>query len=370
MGKNEKIINPYGALKAARHPNKILELRQGKQPYPVHVQLIISDYCNQYCNFCAYRTKGYSSSELFGEKDLGGEVNRNPKRMIPPEKIWEIISDCKEMGVKAIQLTGGGEPTVHPNFDEVCAGVFEAGIDLAVVTNGLLIRPKTRRLELLARSCWTRISVDCGSAETYARIRGVPAKELEVVGNNVASLAVFPGRRCLLGIGFVVTKNNYREIASGCELFKSWGVDNVRISALFQNDEVHYFEGLLDEIVGQIVEAKTLEDSNFRVIDNFGVRFADLAVGSPDYSLCGFMHLGTYIGGDQNVYTCCMNAYSQRGLIGSIKERSFKALWDSQLKQEFYEVFDPRKCVRCMYNDKNRAVVDLVEPPRDHDCFI
>lgn len=99
----------YSALKAMKYPDRLEAIRSGGFAGPVHVQIILSDLCNQNCAFCAFRDPGYSSSQLFHV-----DGNYNPNRMLPFDKVTEILDDC--VGVKAVQYTGGGEPTVHPRL--------------------------------------------------------------------------------------------------------------------------------------------------------------------------------------------------------------------------------------------------------------
>jgi hypothetical protein len=311
---------------------------------------------------------GYSSNELFKVIDTNGVVNNNPKRMIPWEKLQEVIDDCAEMGVRAIQVTGGGEPTLHPNFNELAQKVIEKKMDLAVVTNGLLLNQK--RANILANACWTRISVDAGKSETYAKTRRVPEQEFAIVRKNIQYFTSIPDRKVYIGIGFVVTKENHLEILEACQQFKEWGVENVRLSAVFQNDDHLFYNGIYDSILEQIEKTKYLNDDKFQIFNNFGSRYEDLKQGVPDYEFCGYMNFCTYIGGDQNVYTCCVNSYNNLGKIGSIKEKGFKHLWDSQEKQDFFDRFNAKKCNRCMFNEKNHAINELLREPRLHDNFV
>ena len=91
------------------------------------------------------------------------------------------------------------------------------------------------------------------------------------------------------------------------------------------------------------------------------------------------MQLQTYVAGDGNVYTCCMNAYNRRGQIGSFLDQGFKALWDSQGKREFFDGFHAKQCPACMYNPKNRmmnavlsggVIPDPSEPAPEHVEFV
>lgn len=361
-------MEPYNTNKASLHYEQLIQLQNGIQPYPVHVQLIISDYCNQDCSFCAYRMSGYSSNQLFKVIDQDGNINNNPKRMIPWEKLQEIIEDCKYMKVKAIQITGGGEPTLHPKFNELCELILESGIDLAVVTNGLLLNE--RRAKILSNATWIRISVDAGNAKTYSLIRNVPEKEFDIVEKNVKFLSNIQNKRCCVGVGFVITKNNYIEIVDACKKFKDWNIDNVRLSAVFQNDNENFYEEIYDLILKNVKEATLIQNENFKVYNNFNSRYEDLKQRSPNYIKCGYMNFTTYIGGDQNVYTCCVNSYNSRGKIGSIADKSFKDLWDSTAKQQMFNQFDARDCSRCMFNDKNLAIEKLLHLPSGHSNFV
>lgn len=360
-------MTAYNSDKALFHLEQIDLLRKGEQPYPVHVQLIISDYCNQNCSFCAYRMENYSSNQLFKIIDLDGTVNNNPKRMIPWIKLQELVGDFVQMGVKAVQLTGGGEPTVHPQFDLLCQSILDNGMNLGLVTNGLLLKPA--RAQILSNAAWVRVSIDCGTPESYGRIRSVPPQEYNIVAKNIQYLTSL-SRKVVVGVGFVVTKDNYKEIFDACQQYKSWGADNVRISAIFQNDGIGYFDSIYEEILEQIAQAKTLADESFAIYDNFGSRHEDLELGNPDYNFCPYMNFTTYIGGDQQVYTCCVNAYNDRGKIGSIKDQTFKELWDSANKKNFFSHFDAKKCERCMFNNKNKFINNLLRKPTVHDSFV
>jgi molybdenum cofactor biosynthesis enzyme MoaA len=83
---------------------------------------------------------GYSSNVLFKVLQPDGTSDNNPKRFIPREKCLEILDDCVEMGVGAVQITGGGEPTVHADHPEIFRAVIDRGLDLALVTNGWAMR--------------------------------------------------------------------------------------------------------------------------------------------------------------------------------------------------------------------------------------
>lgn len=82
------------------------------------------------------------------------------------------------------------------------------------------------------------------------------------------------------------------------------------------------------------------------------------------------MHLNTYIGGDLKVYTCCNNAYSDKGEMGSLKEQRFMDYWLSSEKIQKYANFKASSCDRCMFNNKNRFVNYMLEDDPMHINYI
>lgn len=365
-------MSVYSSLKFLHHPDRLQVLRDGGQPVPVHAQLIISDLCSQSCGFCSYRMDGNVSNQLFHVLKADGTKNHNPARFIPYEKITEIIDDFCEMGVKAVQFTGGGEPTVHPRHHDAFKYALDHGREISLVTHGVLLKLET--IELLMRATWVRVSLDSATAESYSAIRRVSATQFERAKQNIAALCNTrdrTGSKVVIGVGFVVTKENWREVVQAAELARSLGVDNFRISAVFQPDGANYFADFHAEAAALCRAAEAWSSTDyFKVVNMFGDRLGDLTLGNPDYKSCGFMQYTTFIGGDQNVYRCCTTAYNAQGLIGSIKDRRFKDLWESQAKRDDFDSFDARGCERCMFNNQNRAIAYAVQTEPAHANFV
>jgi MoaA/NifB/PqqE/SkfB family radical SAM enzyme len=218
-----------------------------------------------------------------------------------------------------------------------------------------------------------RVSIDAGTAETYASIRRVPASQFERAWENVRRICAArdaAGSDVIVGVGFVVTKDNWREVATAARLAKEAAADNIRISAVFQPDDERYFEGFYGEAAALCREAATLADERFKVFNNFGDRVSDLTQHAPDYAACGYQHFSTYVGADQNVYRCCVQSYNPRGLIGSLKDQRFRELWESQAKRDDFAGFDARGCERCMFNEKNRTIAYALADGPAHVNFV
>lgn len=344
----------YSPAKAGWHTDRIDALRQGKPIVPVHVQLIISDLCNQNCHFCAYRMDGGFSTEQFA---LNGA--KNPNRKIPTAKCKEIIDDCAAAGVKAIQFTGGGEPTVHPDCAEIIAHAQDRGLDTALVTNGTRLPP----VEVLNRLSWVRLSLDAGTPATYERVR--QSKLWPKAMDGLKALGSLDGP--LTGVGFVITRENWREIGLASVIAKDSGVSNIRLAAMFSEEGSGHYAGLTHEIERLIQTAKAnCDGEGFEVVDMFSHRLGDLDQGQPEDSFCGYQQFTVYIGGDQKVYRCCTTSYTKHGEIGDLSGMRFRD-W---LGGDHYAGFDARSCHHCQFNQQNRAINYLLSPEQQHVNFV
>lgn len=369
----------YSTTKFASFPEHIQAIQSGTPAPPIHVQLILSDLCNEDCSFCAYRMSGYISNELFND----AEGNHNPNRMIPVSRVLTLIDEMKEVGVEAVQLTGGGEPTVHPQFDQILERLLTLGFKVGLVTNG--VRLSQRAIELLAcfPATWVRVSFDAASVGLYQAIRRAPAWHMASAIKNLSSLArqargastpvPAAGRpKLTVGAGFVVTKENWSEVFDCARMVKEAGADNLRISAVFSTEGSSYFDTFHKEAAHECKMAELgLSDEKFEVINMFGDRVDDLVLGNPDYDSCWYQYFTTYIGADQNVYRCCVYSYNKRGLIGSVKDQSFSEMWFARKRMEEMAGFDPRGCVQCQFNEKNRLMDSALRKDQSpHQSFV
>jgi MoaA/NifB/PqqE/SkfB family radical SAM enzyme len=346
----------YSPYKIVHHIDKLNELRNNSQCIPLQIQIIPSNKCNQKCSFCSYRMKGYPSNEQFKEKDI-----------LSYKKIIEILDDCSEMGVKGIQYTGGGEPLVHPRIKDIFKYTLQNNLQIALVTNGQNLDDET--CKILIDASWVRISLDSSNPTMYKRIRKV--NQFNKVIKNIKNLVKYR-KECIIGVGYVVCKENWRGILKAAQLAKDLGVQNFRISASFTPQGFSYFDGFLDEAKELSYQAQELSDENFTVFNLFNDRIQDTFESVQDYDKCPIKELLTYIGADYNVYTCCTLAFNKRGFIGSLKEQSFKELWNSEQKIKMFNNHNPSiHCQHtCMFKNKNQFINYCSKTNPKHVDFI
>lgn len=355
----------YSDLKSAWHLDKIAALRRGEQVAPSQLQLILSDLCNQDCHFCAYRMSSGFSSEQFGEAG-----NRNPNRKIPTAKALEILQDAKTIGVKAIQFTGGGEPTVHPDHLHIFEQAQLIGLETSLVTNGVLLRPGWQGS--IPSMKWVRVSIDASSPDEYAAVRRVKPDFYHKALSNLAEIAraiQMSGSDCTLGAGYVVTQENHSDLVAGVSRIRDAGAHNVRLSAMFSTQGAAYYRDL-PAIRERIERVKELQTDSFRVVDLFGDRITDLVQHAPDYEFCGYQQFNMYVGGNLKVYRCCTTAYTAHGEVGDLSNQRLSSWFYSSQKARNYNNFDARSCLTCQFNSKNRVINYLRDGEPLHVNFV
>jgi MoaA/NifB/PqqE/SkfB family radical SAM enzyme len=352
-------MNSYSTMKAAWHLDRVEDLRKGSNTIPVSLQLILSDYCNHDCHFCAYRASAGFSTERFAD----AEGNKNPNRMMDADKAKEILKDASDAGVKSVIFTGGGEPTVHPKHLELFEYAWDLGLDCALNTNGVTFRKDWERI--LPVFSYVRFSIDAGTADEYMRIRSCPKSHYERALGNMKMLREEvdkSGTACVVGAGYVVTPENYVNLHEGVLRIRDSGAHYVRLAAMQSTEDKSAYGRSWDVARDEARTCAELTTPEFTVYD-----LMDGVMGErPDYEFCGFQHFVTYIGANLEIYRCCYTAYTNLGLVGSLENQTLA----EYLGTNRLDGFDARDCRVCPLNTKNKVINAAIEPDPIHVNFV
>ena len=357
----------YTQSKVFHFEDKLRALREDRVTPPVHIRLKPENRCNHDCWWCCYRTSSLLMNEKMDEADR-----------IPREKMREIADDIVAMAVRAVTFSGGGEPLIYPWFVETVQRLVEGGVKIAVLTNGSALSGETARL-LAERASWVRVSMDGMEGPSYERSRRAPAREADRICANIEAFAGLSGRQCVLGVNYVVTRENHGDTVPFLRRMKALGADHVKVceavvGVTFEENRAYVadFIGPLRDAVGEAKEA--LDDESFRVVDKLIDPDDENLARSyqKDYRRCVFAECLTVIAADLNVYTCQDKAYTEAGLLGSLEETSFGDLWASKQNRARLRAVDPsRHCHHhCVAHDKNLLLLDYLEARPDHLDFI
>lgn len=130
-------------IKLIQHPDAIIDLRN-KRNHPIVLHIMPTEVCNLKCVFCSVAQRG-SENKLFPDLDL--------------EKIKDVVYVLKNMGLKAVILSGGGDPTLYYRINDLISHLNNEKLDIGIITNGLALKRNLNQINLDMLS-WVRISIN------------------------------------------------------------------------------------------------------------------------------------------------------------------------------------------------------------------
>ncbi|WP_018686059.1 radical SAM protein [Actinokineospora enzanensis] len=164
--------------------------------------IILTNRCNLHCISCSY-------------------PDQRPFRYVRRETIARYLPRMLDHGVRRVMLTGG-EPCMHPDFDDIVDDLAAADVDITLVTNGTYLGRKLPRLAgKLARLI---ISLDSDTADGYASIRGASAFD-HLTGLPARFRKESPDTHLTLCV--LTQRLNFRRLPEFVELAAGLGVDHV-----------------------------------------------------------------------------------------------------------------------------------------------
>lgn len=352
----------YTKYKIFHYQDKLdsLELDSDQIKAPIHIRIKPTNVCNHHCWYCSYRLDDVQLGQDMVERDY-----------IPLDKMLEIIDDCAEIGVKAVTFSGGGEPFVYKYLVDAVKRLIKHNISFASLTNGSRLSGEIADL-FAHHATWLRISIDGWDDESYAKYRGTKIGEFTKVIKNMESFKKIGGD-CLLGVSFIVDKDNWSHMFDFAKHMKELGVNSFKIApcivennGALNNDYHRPFFNKAKELASKV--KSLLSDSAFEVFDSY---HEQLNTFQKKYTWCPMLQVLPVIGADLNVYSCHDKAYNlENGVLGSIKEARLKDLWFSE-KDRFFKINPSVVCNHhCMADNTNLLILDYLAADRKHLPFV
>jgi MoaA/NifB/PqqE/SkfB family radical SAM enzyme len=128
--------------------------------------------------------------------------------------------------VEEIDLSGCGEPLLHPRLEEWIGDAKKAGSKAGFLTNGTLLDQSRTKSLLNAGIDWIAFSIEGGTKETYERIRR--SARFETFCKNVQGLtAARKGKAPRVLFNVVMMKENIADLDAVVRLAADLGVDHI-----------------------------------------------------------------------------------------------------------------------------------------------
>ena len=207
--------------KVLHHLDTIMEYFEKKNVDPINIEIDPSNACNHSCPFCIsghIHLSKYKGTQFFN------------RQMMSKDLLLGFAKDISKTNTKSISFTGGGEPTMNPHLKETINYIKKhSNIEMGMFSNGSMLSRFDLYETIVNSLKWIRISLDSGIAENYDKLRVTNSNNnFEVVINNIKKLISYKKKlnsKITIGVGFVVSKDNYNEILDFAKLFKDMDVD-------------------------------------------------------------------------------------------------------------------------------------------------
>jgi radical SAM protein with 4Fe4S-binding SPASM domain len=344
------------------HVGRVHEwLEKEKTVYPIYVEITPTGACNHRCTFCAVDYIGYKV--VF----LDTEVLKNR------------ISEMGRLGVKSVMYAGEGEPLLHKDLPEIIRHTKASGVDVSITTNAVPLTKKWAE-QALEHITWIKVSINAGSAKTYAQIHQTKEADFDrVVANLEEAVKIRKknGWTCTIGTQMVLLPENWDEAVPLAKTMKSIGCDYLVIKPYSQHKKslTRSYEDI------QYQAAMKLKGELDQIGDGrFSVMFRENTMKKWDeaeryYQKCySTPYFWAYIMGDGAVYGCSAYLLDDRFCYGNINQNSFQEIWEGEKRlrnMDYVEnELDIGECRKnCRMDEVNRYLWDVKNPPA-HVNFI
>jgi radical SAM protein with 4Fe4S-binding SPASM domain len=166
-GRKEKFSPFEKAVREGISP-EVKKISKGDIPYPALARVYLSYTCKHNCSRCHY----------------GGD-HRKEIAFMNSDSFSKLLESLHCLKVKFIDLSGGGEPTLHPEFRRFAQMCIKEKFKLSLLTNAASLDQKIVSL-LVEGFSFLRVNLDASNDVVYNRIHHPPApREFQKVLGNI-----------------------------------------------------------------------------------------------------------------------------------------------------------------------------------------
>jgi cyclic pyranopterin phosphate synthase len=359
-----KIFNPKGKI-YANADRAIQHVKTGYAP-PVLIEVDPSNACNHACSFCL-------SSYIHFDKYKGTETFS--RAVMPRDMLMGLCEDFVDMGVRAVNWTGGGEPTLNKHLKDAIEYCGKNGIKQGMFTNGTLLDKWDMFEVMVDNMTWVRFSVDAGTAKTYNSVRKAKGKQnWDKMASNLRRLIDVnnqKGKKIDIGVGYVISPDTYHEIVDFAHFFKDFDLAycQYKPEVVIREDggQQRELEFWTKKVNPLLEEAKNILGDKFQANSyKFEDLINDRSSYGRSYKKCLGSQISPCIGADGHVYVCTNHRGWKQYSYGCLYDgKTFKEIWgDLRRRNAVMGLIENIECFSnctklCKPHESNKAMWEI-----------
>lgn len=321
------------------HIKNLYEYVYDGDTYPVVIEANLTNKCNLKCYWCINENYHTNVDKL--DKDV----------------FIKFLQEFYDKGGKDVTFTGGGEPTQHPDFEEITKRAKEIGLNLALITNGVY---PARYNKLIGKTFeWVRFSVDTINPKKYRDWKGVDG--VDVVIKNLKELKNYNIQTNVnVNINENHTLEDIKEIADLAPEISTYVQFRPVVPRYFKDDTLHVNEDIWEWL------------ENFSI----GRDYVKLSLDKlEDLEYCNYFPFTSCEGhffnpildANGNICVCMYHPEDDRFVFGNIYENTFEEIWNSEKRDEVIEFVRGldyfKECQVCCKLTEINKFLDFVNHP-------
>jgi len=316
---------------------------------PVEAYFEVANRCNSRCATCPLTFSPQEAARQLSLDDFRALVDQLPH-------------------LRRAVLQGIGEPLLNHDLAGMIDYLKQRGIYVVFNTNATLLT-RRRQIQLIESGLdELRVSIDASTAETYHRVRGIPAFDRVVshVAEMVRTQREVQATTPRLSFWFTGMVDNLPELPGLVELAARVGVEEVYLQRL-----TYWGEGLASAEQSlfrqQRDEVEAILDKAQRRARQLGVALRGAGAASPRETVAGHppetqpwracsrpLRLA-YVTAQGTALPCCIAPFTDAPFdeitLGNYLEDGINAVWNGERYQEFrrrlYSSEPPPSCRNC-----------------------
>jgi radical SAM protein with 4Fe4S-binding SPASM domain len=330
-------------MRANKSTQEFLEEHFKDKPHLMSLQIEVTSKCNERCVHC------YIPYE-------------NRTTDIDPELLYDVLDQCKTMGVLDLTLSGG-EPMLHKNFSEFLRKCKEYDFSVNILSNLTLLNDeiiaemKANRLSSVQVSLYSmNPEIHDGITQLKGSFEKTKANILKLIENDIPLQISCPTMK--------KNKNCFVDVIRWAQEQKVRATTDVIMMARYDGTTENLANRLsLDEvekIFNDIIENDIKYQDAMKIADYDKADKRDI---SNDI-VCGVCVTSIGMVANGNIYPC---PGWQSYVLGNVKETPLKEIWENSERVKYLRSLrkkDFLKCLKCP--DRSFCAMCMVRNANEH----